>query len=403
MKISASAKKAALIGSICSLSYLAVYLSRNILGAVSPQMIETGAFTTESIGTLSSVYFFTYAIGQLLNGAIGDKLKAKYMVGFGLILSGVFSFLFLTFSKSLFASYVFYGLTGFFLSMIYGPVTKIVAENTEPIYATRCCLGYTFASLLSTPLAGVLATLLVWDTAFVTSGAILLAMGCFCFVVFLIFEKKGLIVYNQFKPHRLECSRIELLIKHQIIKFTLISILTGIVRTTVVFWLPTYISQYLGFSSDKSALIFTVSTLFISLTDFIAVFIYEHLRRNVNLTMLIAFSSSAVCFLCVFLFRSPLLNIIFLVLAIMSSGCASTMLWNQYCLSLKDTGMVSSATGFLDFVSYISAAVSSTLFANTVTGIGWSNLILICLGLMVSGIIVTLPFDKFSKKAAEQR
>jgi hypothetical protein len=52
-----------------------------------------------------------------------------------------------------------YGMTGFFLSMIYAPMTKVVAENTEPIYATRCSLGYTFASFFGSPMAGVAAAL----------------------------------------------------------------------------------------------------------------------------------------------------------------------------------------------------------------------------------------------------
>ena len=75
LKISDKAKKAVVIGTMCSLSYLAVYVARNILSTVSPQMIEDGVFATESIGTFSSVYFIIYAIGQLINGMIGDKIK----------------------------------------------------------------------------------------------------------------------------------------------------------------------------------------------------------------------------------------------------------------------------------------------------------------------------------------
>ncbi len=51
--------------------YLAVYVARNALSAASPQMIEAGVFTTEQIGTLSSSYFIVYAVGQLINGAVG--------------------------------------------------------------------------------------------------------------------------------------------------------------------------------------------------------------------------------------------------------------------------------------------------------------------------------------------
>ena len=71
------AKNAVKIGSLCSVSYFAVYIARNILGAVTPQMVEAG-FTEAYIGRMSSLFFVAYAVGQLINGAIGDKIKAKY-------------------------------------------------------------------------------------------------------------------------------------------------------------------------------------------------------------------------------------------------------------------------------------------------------------------------------------
>jgi sugar phosphate permease len=60
--------------------------------------------------------------------------------------------------------------------------------------------------------------------------------------------------------------------------------------------------------------------------------------------------------------------------------------------------MVSGATGFLDFVSYMAAAASSKLFANAVSSIGWGNLILIWFGLMILGVVVALPYRKFLGK-----
>ena len=46
-------RNAILIGGTCSLSYFAVYFARNILSAVTPQLIEQGVFTTEFIGSVS--------------------------------------------------------------------------------------------------------------------------------------------------------------------------------------------------------------------------------------------------------------------------------------------------------------------------------------------------------------
>ena len=95
--------------------------------------------------------------------------------------------------------------------------------------------------------------------------------------------------------------------------------------------------------------------------------------------------------------------IVFIVLAIMSSNASATMLWSRYCPSLRDTGMVSSVTGYLDFLSYMSAAAANLIFANAATTIGWSRLILVWLGLMVVGVIVALPYQKIKEVCAKTK
>ena len=82
-------KHAFLIGSLSTIVYLACYFAKNILSIVSPQMVEGAGVSVEFIGTLSTANMLFYAGGQLVNGIIGDKVKAKYLVGGGLILSGV--------------------------------------------------------------------------------------------------------------------------------------------------------------------------------------------------------------------------------------------------------------------------------------------------------------------------
>ncbi|MBE6904349.1 MAG: MFS transporter [Ruminococcaceae bacterium] len=400
MKENSAVKKAVLIGSMCAISYLSVYLARNVLGAVAPQMEELKVIDKTLSGNLSSLFFVAYAIGQLINGLLGDKIKAKYMISFGLLFSGVCNIVFALFAHLPFMAYAAYGMTGFFLSMIYGPMTKTVAENVDPKYAPRCSLGYNFASFFGSPLAGVLAFLFVWQTTFYVSSIVLIVMGICCFLGFLFFEKQGMLQYHKFDKPKNEGSfkqSVEVLLKHKIIKFTVISIVTGVIRITVIYWLTTYISDYLGFSADTAAIIYTVATLVISVAAFVSVFVYERLGCNMNATLLIAFSVAAVSFLLVYFLAQPVLNIIFMVLGVFASNCASSMLWSCYCPSLRDTGMVSGATGFLDFVNYITAAVASSLFAAAVTTIGWGLLILIWFALMTVGVIICLPYKKIRK------
>ena len=395
------------LGVLCAIAYLAGYITRNTLSACAPQM-QTQGITETVIGGFSSVYFISYAIGQLLNGIIGDKIKARTMISLGLLLSGVSNYIFTvildTGASEMWAT-VAYAATGFFLAMIYAPMTKVVAENTEPIHAVRCSLGYTFSSLFGSPFAGVLAAAFAWQTAFFASSLSLVLMAGATFLCFIALERSGRVKYNQFHPMKEQEGKTEksgtirVLIKHKIVRFTFVALLTGIVRTTVVFWLPTYFKQYLHFSDESSSLIFTVTTLVISLSAFLAVAIYEVLRRKINLTMLSMFGVSAISFLLSFLIPTPLVNIIFITLAVLFANCASNILWSVYCPSLRDTGRVSAATGFLDFVSYMAAAVSSSIFANAAVSLGWGILILVWFALMALGVVVCIPFENRFRKA----
>ena len=403
-KLKPDLRNALYIGTLCAVSYLAVYFARNILGAVTPQMVETGAFTDTYLGKAGSFYFVFYAVGQLINGMIGDKIKARYMLSLGLFFAGITNLVFsmITVSSPNLALVV-YGMTGFFLAMIYGPMTKVVAENTDPKYTTRCSLGYTFSSFFGSPLAGIVAGMMAWQSVFALGSGILFAMAACCFGFFLYFEKKGIVKYGQFKQEKADGQKrsffetVKLLVSRQIIKFSLISMLTGIVKTAVIFWLPTYINQYLGFSTTDSSFIYSAATLVISLTAFISVFVYERLGHNMDKTILIMFTAAAGFFALTFLIKVPVLNICFLTLAVMASNAAATMLWSKYCPSLRDTGVVSSATGFLDFLSYMAAAISNAVFPAAVPFIGWKGLIAVWFGLMILGIAVALPYGKFKR------
>ena len=294
-----------------------------------------------------------------------------------------------------------YGLTGFFLAMIYGPMTKVVSENTDPIYTTRCSLGYTFASFFGSPVAGVLASFLAWQSVFNVGSVALFVMAICCFTFFTLLERKGIVKYGQFDVKKNDgnklsfVEKVRLLTKHQFIKFSFIAIITGIIRTSVVALLPLYFAGFLGYSSEESAYIFSIATLVISASAFIAVFVYERLGHNMNKTLLIMFALATVFFACTYFANHPIVNIVFITLAIVASNAASTMLWSKYCPSLRDTGMVSSATGFLDFLSYMAAAASNAFSSF----ISWKVLIVIWFALRVVGVVISLPFNKLKKNA----
>lgn len=383
-------KHAIFLGFMCTISYLGCYFARNVLSVVSPQMIETGTFDVKLIGALSTGYMFTYAAGQLLNGRIGDLFKVKYLVGVGLFLAGICNFL-LPFLQETIPIIVIYSLSGFFLSMIYAPIMRAVAENTLPIYAARCSLGFTVASFVGAPVASIVAMFFNWKKVFIVCGTTLMVLGMFSFVCFAIFEKKGIVTYNTARKSENQRIDVKVLMERSVVRFAMIAVLTGIVRTSVMFWVPTYLSQYLGLSESMATVTFTIITLIRSASPFInVILIYDLImKRNMERMLFVMFAGSTITFAMMFFVSNPVLNIMFLTLAIITSGGASNMVFSVYCPSLRDTGMVSTVTGFMDAMSYVAAALANLLFSNAITTIGWGWLILIWAAIMFAGVFVS--------------
>ena len=125
--------KALKIGALCIVTYTASYIMRNILSVSSVQMLNDG-FTKDKIGSISSVHFMAYALGQLVNGRLGDRIKMKNMVVTGLFMSGLAAIFFL-FTQNLYLQTAVFALNGFGLSMLRGPLVKTISENTIPKHA----------------------------------------------------------------------------------------------------------------------------------------------------------------------------------------------------------------------------------------------------------------------------
>lgn len=387
------------IGMLCSFAYMMVYFVRNILSVITPDMIEAG-YETEYIGLISTVFMAAYAIGQLINGIAGDYVKSKYMICIGLFTAAIANAVFVL-NEIKIIQCIAYGICGFTMSMIYAPITKIVAENTNLEYTTRILLVVTFAAFLASPLAGAAAIVLRWKALFVAGSILLFISGTSCFLFFSKFEKSGEIQYNQFaanaqnREEKKTNNKISILMENDIIRYTFVSLFTGVIRTSVIFWVPTFFVQYLSCSSAKAAGIYSVITLIISASPYIIVWCYRYVfGNNENRALLFCFVLGAVSFFLICVVSSVAANVILITGAIVCGNMASSVIWNIYCPKLKETGAVSTATGYLDFISYVGGAIANIIFANAVTQIGWKPLLVVWGSLMLAGAIIGVSWRK---------
>lgn len=377
--------KAVRIGGICITSYIVSYYMRNILSVLTPEMLATGLYTKEYIGLLSSLYFLVYAAGQLVNGIIGDIISPKKMVGTGLVLSGLASIMFVTLPYAWFQMLCF-GVMGYGLSMLRGPLMKIIAENTLPKYARVICVCFSAASYSGAFIASFIALIFRWRAAFVASGIIAIIIAALAYTAISVLEKKGAINHKLAEKDKIS-GMLGVFKLDKFAFYMLVGIIVEIASASISIWVPTYLTEHLNFSMDSANFVFSIMSLIGVVAPFASLALLKIFGEKDIKIVMVAFLLAGLMFGGMVFAQNRWLNIALFILARVSTSCASAMLWSIYIPSLGASGKVSSANGILDCAGYIGASVASAVFGSVVDIISWNGVICIWSGIMLVGVL----------------
>lgn len=362
------------IGSLCIATYLASYVTRNILSVSTPEMIKEAFFTKEYTGLLSSVCFIFYAVGQLINGFIGDTVHPKYMIIMGLGVSSISTFAIPLFDNRI-IHFTAFALIGFGLSMLRGPLMKVISENTAATHARMICTLFSMASFAGPFIASLLSIAFEWRTVFTVTGIISVFITVASVAVISLLEKRGEIKFTPKKEKGVLNSILSVFKLEDFFFYMFISAIGEIAGSSITFWIPTYTTEHLGFSGDAASTIYSVVSLTNLFTPFITLVIYEKFIRNGVKLALVMYVLSAVFFIAVRFTAAPLVNVIMLIIAKMAAAAASSIVWSAYIPGLARSGKVSSANGVIDAAGYAMASLANVIFSGSVSRLGWGGIV----------------------------
>lgn len=380
-------QKAWRIGSFCIATYLASYVTRNILSVSTPEMIKEAFFTKEYTGLLSSICFIFYAVGQLINGFIGDRVHPKYMIIMGLGISSVSTFVIPIFDNRI-LHFTAFALIGFGLSMLRGPLMKVISENTAATHARMICTLFSMAGFAGPLIASILSIFFKWRAVFTATGVISVIITVLAVAAITTLEKRGEIrfvpKYDKGIAGILNVFKLE-----DFIFYMLISSIGEIAGSSITFWIPTYTTEHLGFSNDAASTIYSVVSFSTLFTPFITLLIYEKLIRNGIKLALVMYVISAVFFIAVRFTAAPVLNVSMLIIAKVAAAAASSIVWSAYIPGLARSGKVSSANGVMDAAGYVMASIANVLFSTFVGRLGWGGIVNMWYIIMLIGAAVS--------------
>ena len=170
-------------------AYASYYLCRVNFAVAQPALLkEFPTWTSAQIGTIPSFYAAFYAVGQIINGTLGQRYGARRMMSVAMLVAGVTNVLF-AFTSSFETMRLLWAVNGFFQSAGWTLMVGTLADwNTSERRGTligRLSTCYTVGNVISWLLAGFLCDAIGWRAAFLVPGLFMFLM----LAVFAVFMR----------------------------------------------------------------------------------------------------------------------------------------------------------------------------------------------------------------------
>jgi len=387
------------------------YTGKTILSAISPFLQTNGVFNANEIGSMGSALFFAYGFGQLVNGMLGDLLNPKWMAFSGVTISGGLVIL-LPFLPVYSYNIVIWAVIGFFCSMMWGPLTKIIAENSIGETGRKLMLALNAALVSGTLMAYLIAAIVSayskWQVAFFFAGAYMIVCGTVYVTILTVLEKKNIIVCAGIKSQKAATASgkekldFKLLMKHALIPAVIYCMMNGFIRNAVSFWIPIYIKETYMVSDAFASAITIILPIFNFIGTLLGVIMLKAriFKNSEHILCGFLFSIATLTFALIVLFNgsSLVVAIICLVLAAASMNSVCNLIYAVYVFRYKSTGKISSLTGSLDCSAYIASGVGTKCIGLLVASAGWDVTVLVWCGVAVVGLVSCVAAALICKK-----
>lgn len=166
--------------------YLFYYTGRQNFGWAIPGIQEQLGIDEELVGWFGTAVLWTYALGQAINGNLGDKYGGRRMVSFGAVASCALNWI-TSFGNSFWTIMIPWGLNGYAQSFGWAPGSRVLS-NWWPRHQRGRAFGlYMFAAGFSSVLTYGLCILVLkyatWEWIFRLPVLLLLAGGVLYYLV----------------------------------------------------------------------------------------------------------------------------------------------------------------------------------------------------------------------------
>lgn len=358
----------------CWFTYLTAYLCRvNFSSAMQTISTETG-FSASHLGLIGAVFYGVYACGQLVNGYIGDRVRANRYVLLALC-GTLLCNLGMAFVRSFAAMTILWGVNGIFQSMFWSTIIRGLAQNTAPEKRATISMGISLAMpvayLVSWGLLGQQLANAASKWYFLLPAVVsLLMIGAWM----LLSRHYSFELTETNKSNASILQTFRFLCEENLHWMLIVCFFHGLIKEGAAYWTPLLVGQLNGTGAISPFLLACV----LPIANLVGIVASRMLLsgKQSNPFALIVMLFGGISLLCAgLLFSSHGLLIVGLI-ALVSGLCYAnnTLLMSFIPMQYTSRNMVASIIGVFDFASYAGAAISTYVFGKILANFGFSPL-----------------------------
>ena len=373
----------------CWMAYSFSYIGRLNFSASMADMTSSGVLLKSQAGAVTTGFFICYGCGQFLSGMLGDRINPRYLVFAGLVCSSLINFG-IAMGPPLWFMIVLWSLNGFAQSLLWAPICKIVSDRVSSNRRQKACTALATTMAGGTLMAYILSAVLInafgRKAAFISgSSATLLAAVVWITVTTKIeheADKNGIVEEIEVKheeegeevPHEeIPTGLWQLLCVSGLTILALVGGVQGVLKDCMSTWVPTFIEDMFNMGSVISIL----TGAFLPIFGFFGPIFTNKLMMKTrdelsSLFILFLISSGCLAMLALFGRFSIAISIVALALTYACSLGQNMILIGTLPMYFSKLGKVSTITGTMNALCYVTTAAVSWIVGVLVDRTGWT-------------------------------
>lgn len=164
------------------LGYVFYYFSRKSFTYAMPFLIDELGYTKPQLGIVTTVMAIAYGISKFTSGILVDRLNCRYLMGFGLIVTGIVN-VFFGMTSSLVVFAVFWGINGWFQGLGAPSCAKLLVhwyrQKERGAWWSGWNTSHNLGSASIALIAAYCGQTYGWNAAFYVAGVVCVLAGLF--------------------------------------------------------------------------------------------------------------------------------------------------------------------------------------------------------------------------------